>query len=246
MDVAPALGGRQTARGSGGVESFSEMMWMLQQWALPWAVAGVGLLGMVRGPELEEVHDTDEDLVNAVKAGDHAAYRGLVEKYQERIFTMIYGMVRNREQAQDLTQETFVRGFRRLDSFRQDAKFYTWVYRIAKNVSIDYIRRRNRRDERSWEDQVEINRDGQISESHRSVLPSKALERKQIYGAIMDAVEKLSPEHRQVLLLRELEGMSYTEMAEVCDVPAGTIMSRLYTARRKMRDLLKQEHGIER
>ncbi|MCB9663485.1 MAG: sigma-70 family RNA polymerase sigma factor [Alphaproteobacteria bacterium] len=178
---------------------------------------------------------TDAALVERVRDGDATAYRGLVEKYQTRVYHVIYGMVRNREDALDLSQETFVKAYRNLHGFRADSRFYTWLYRIAMNVAIDFTRRRARAPVSGLDEAVAArDADGTIAAVHHEGSPRKALERKELHGAILDAVEALPEQQRQIILLREVEGLSYKEIAEVLDVPEGTVMSRLYYARKKL------------
>lgn len=214
-----------------------DMFYEPLSWSL---VLGVSLLGMVRGPIPEdEPMSTDGELVEAVQKGDGTAYRALVEKYQGRIYAVIYGMVRNREDARDLTQEAFVKAYRNISGFRSDAKFYTWLYRIAMNLTIDFTRRRKRNPVTTVEDEVaERSSDGGVAEVHRIQSPGKALERKQLYRAIMDALEELPEQQKQVILLREIEGLSYKEISEIMGIAEGTVMSRLFYARKRLQTLL--------
>ncbi len=186
--------------------------------------------------------EEDTAMVKAVLDGDSTAYRGLVEKYQNRVYSMVYGMIRNREDARDLTQEAFVKAFNNLQSFRLEASFYTWLYRIAMNVTIDFTRRRKRREVAGFEEGIASrDADGGIDEIHHRESPSRNLERKQLYARIMDALEKLPPDQKQVIILRELEHLSYREIAEVMGIPEGTVMSRLFYARKKMQKMLAAE-----
>lgn len=183
--------------------------------------------------------EADTELLRAVIDGDATAYRGLVEKYQQRVYSMVYGMLRNREDARDVTQEAFVKAYQNLHSFRLESSFYTWLYRIAMNLAIDFVRKRKRRKTTSFEEDIAAREgDGTIAEIHHSDSPSRSLERKQLYARIMDAIDKLPEDQRQVVLLRELEGLSYKEIADVMDIPEGTVMSRLFYARRKLQQLL--------
>lgn len=207
--------------------------------ASPLLPLGVMLLGAVRGPQPVPEMDTDLAMVRAVRNGDATAYRGLVEKYQGRVYNVIYGMVRNREDAKDITQDAFVKAYRSLHTFREDSRFYTWLYRIATNMAIDFTRRRARGPVTGIEDDI-ASRDavGEITQAHLSESPRRALENKQIYTAIMDAVDQLPEDQKQVILLREVEGLSYKEIAEVMGVAEGTVMSRLFYARKKLQQTL--------
>jgi RNA polymerase sigma-70 factor (ECF subfamily) len=157
---------------------------------------------------------------------------------------MVYGMVRNREDARDITQEAFVKAYRNLAGFRLEASFYTWLYRIAMNLAIDYTRKRKRREVAGFDEQIAAkDEDGGIHELHHGDSPRKALERKQLLAKIMDAMQKLSDDQRQVILLREVEGLSYREISQVMDIPEGTVMSRLFYARKKLQKLLAEERA---
>ena len=184
----------------------------------------------------------DAEMVVAVREGDTTAFRGLVEKYQGRVYSMVYGMVRNREDARDLTQEAFVKAYRNLQGFRLEASFYTWLYRIAMNLAIDHTRKRKRREVAGFDESVATkDADGGIDAVHHGDSPSKALERKQLLRRIMDGMQKLSDDQRQVILLREVEGLSYKEISEVMEIPEGTVMSRLFYARKKLQKILSED-----
>ena len=184
--------------------------------------------------------EEDLELVRAVLEGDATAYRGLVEKYQNRVYHMVYGMLRNREDAKDITQEAFVKAYDKLESFRLDSSFYTWLYRIAHNRAIDFIRKQKRRKQTSFEEEI-AKRDAAIAEIHHQDSPRRTIERRELYDRIMDAMDQLPPEQKQVVLLRELEGLAYKEIAEVMDIPEGTVMSRLYYARKKLQGMLASD-----
>ncbi len=186
------------------------------------------------------IRDEDHEMVRAVLDGDEGAYRVLVERYQGRIYAIIYGMVRNREDARDLAQETFVKAYRNLPRFRFGASFYTWLCRIAMNVSIDHLRRQKlRRTELYEEGTAARDADGVISLAHHRHDPGRDLERKELRDRIFAALETLPPDQKQVILLREIEGLAYKEIAEVVGIPEGTVMSRLYYARKKLQKALK-------
>jgi RNA polymerase sigma-70 factor (ECF subfamily) len=211
-----------------------------------WWTAGLPfvMLGMVSGTVRDDTQDDDSAMVEAVRQGDSTAYRGLVEKYQGRVYSMVYGMVRNREDARDITQDAFVKAYRKLDSFRTESSFYTWLYKIAMNLAIDFLRKRKRRSTGEFDEGI-ASRDsgGDISDIHHAESPRRAVERKQLYSAIMEALQKLPEDQRQVILLRELEGLSYKEIADVMGVKEGTVMSRLFYARKKLQKLLADERA---
>ncbi len=186
--------------------------------------------------------EADREMLDVVLQGDTTAYRGLVEKYQERVYAMVYGMLRNREDATDITQEAFVKAYRSLASFRLESSFYTWLYRIAMNLAIDLIRKRKRRREVGYEDGVAArDEDGTVHAMHQGDSPRRVLERRQLYKQIMDAMDQLPADQKQVILLRELEGLPYREIAEIMGIPEGTVMSRLFYARKKLQKMLSAQ-----
>ena len=201
--------------------------------------------GAARSAPADKPRDlTDTDLVNLVRDGDATAFRGLVERYQGRVYALIYGMVRNREDARDLVQEAFVKSYRNLKGFRQDASFHTWLYRIAMNLTIDHLRKHTRYRSAEFDEQrVTGEGDARWTTDHLNRHPGRDLERQRLYERIMNAMQELPPDQRQVVLLREIEGLSYKEIAETMDVPEGTVMSRLFYARKKLQQLLQDERG---
>ncbi len=189
----------------------------------------------------EQERDEDRALIEAVLAGDASAYRGLVERYEQRIYAVVYGMVRNQEDARDLAQDAFIKAYNNLQRFRLESSFYTWLYRIAMNVCIDFHRRRKlRRTEEFDEGIAARGSDGSVDQIHRKLDPGKDLERKQLREKIMVALDELPEEQKQIVVLREIDGMSYKEIAEVLDIPEGTVMSRLFYARKKLQAALKE------
>jgi RNA polymerase sigma-70 factor (ECF subfamily) len=187
----------------------------------------------------EEAKAADRKVIEAIRAGDTGAYRELVERYQGRVFAMICGMVRDREEARDITQESFIKAYRNLDRFRLDSSFYTWLYRIAMNCAIDLLRRRKVRRHSEFNEEIgQKDSSGMMDDSHSKMNPGKDLERKRLRKKIFAALDELSEDHRQILVLREIEGLSYEEIGETMEIPEGTVMSRLFYARRKMQSLL--------
>lgn len=185
----------------------------------------------------------DHDLVQRVQAGDSAAFRALFDKYHRRAFAVAMGVVKNEDDALDAVQETFVKVHRSIHKFEGSSSFYTWLYRIVMNVSIDHVRRTSRRknldfDERTLHEGSEVAGDGALVPTVTDANPGKAILRRELGSALQSALQELPEHHRAVIVLREIEGMSYEEMAEALDVPKGTIMSRLFHARKKMQTAL--------
>lgn len=190
-------------------------------------------------------HDlSDSELVLRVRKGDGSAFRPLVERYQNRLHAMVYGMVRDPEEARDITQNAFIKAYQNLDAFRIESSFYTWLYRIAMNLAIDHCRKNKRRKTSAFDEAV-ANRDedGTIIELHQAESPQRALQRKQLHERIFAALDELSEEQREVVLLREVEGLSYKEIADTMGIPEGTVMSRLFYARKRLQALLGQSSG---
>jgi RNA polymerase sigma-70 factor (ECF subfamily) len=195
--------------------------------------------------------DTDQMLVARTVAGDQKAYELLVIKYQRRIERLIGRMVRDVDLVEDIAQETFIRAYRALGQFRGEAQFYTWLYRIAVNTAKKAL--------------VDLKRDPLVSESAlrgggdddetspveneltTAETPETVLAAKEIAGAVNSAMEALPEELRQAVTLREIEGLSYEEIAEAMNCPIGTVRSRIFRAREaisaKVKPLLENQSG---
>ena len=181
----------------------------------------------------------EREIILSILGGDPAAYRQLVETYQGRIYGMVCGMVRDPEEARDVTQDVFIKAYQSLERFRIDSNFYTWIYRIAMHRAIDHLRKKKRRPVQVYDDEVATHHGGELSPDHARESPDATLQRSRLRAQIQEAISKLSPDHRQVIVLRELEGLSYREIAEILEVPEGTVMSRLFHARRKLLEVMQ-------
>lgn len=185
------------------------------------------------------------ELVRKARAGDRGAYGRLVLLYQHRLYNAIVRMIGDREESRELTQETFTRGLARIDSFRGEASAYTWLFRIATNLCISRLRTVQRRRTFSLEggfgdggaDQAAslINRVKPDADDR----PDQAAERAERNQQVLAALGRLDPEYRAVLVMRDIEGFDYQQMAEVLALPLGTLKSRLFRARLALRDELK-------
>ena len=183
--------------------------------------------------------DPDAAMVAAVLNGDPEAYRVLVERYERRIYHVVYGMVRSSEDAHDLAQDAFIKAFQNLHRFRLESKFYTWLCRIAMNVTIDHLRKQKHRRHSEFDDSRGGGSGGQVVRLHSAPDdPVANVAQSRMFKTIMDAVDTLPDDQKQVLVLRELEEMPYKEIAEILGIPEGTVMSRLYYARRRLQELL--------
>ena len=191
---------------------------------------------------MEDPHVEDADLVHEALEGNQLSFQLLVERYQWRLFALTRHYTRSAVEVEDIVQDTFLKAYARLESFQHQSSFYTWLYRIAMNLAIDLTRKRKRRKTSSFEEEVATrDGDGGISEVHHGDGPSRTLERKRLYKRIMDAVDTLPEDQKQAILLRELEGLSYREISEIMGIPEGTVMSRLFYARKKLQKLLADE-----
>jgi RNA polymerase sigma-70 factor (ECF subfamily) len=188
---------------------------------------------------------SDEELVVRAQSGDSGAYDELVTRHRGRIFAMIRQMVKNEADAWDLSQEAFIKAWKALPRFEVKARFSTWLYRIAHNTVYDWVRKK--RPEAGSELNDEIFGEGQVDPSSMTTPsveqgPDEALKSTELRERIEAALAKLSPEHRQSVVLKDAQGLAYKEIAEVMDCSIGTVMSRLYYARQKLQELLKDEY----
>ncbi len=192
------------------------------------------------GDDLSSVEDTA--LVARARAGDTSAFDDLITRHREKIYMHIGFMVRNEEDALDLTQETFIRAWRSLARFDGGASFLSWLYRIATNAAIDLCRKRKNRP------QIEIELGAMAIDAASRTTPSSpetpgaGLDRVEIKRRIEAAFSELSPEHRAVIVLKEIEDCSYEEIASRIGCSLGTVMSRLFYARKKLQVLLGDLH----
>jgi RNA polymerase sigma-70 factor (ECF subfamily) len=186
--------------------------------------------------------EQDRALIEAAQRGDQAAFRRLVERHQRRAFAIAVGIVRDENDARELVQEAFLRVYRGLDQFQGGSSFFTWLYRIVKNLSIDLMRRPGRRDaeHEDWQARWDLADDGEQPLVSRidGAEPLDVVRRHELAARLGAALDALPPYHRGVVLMREVEGMSYEEMAQAMNVSKGTIMSRLFHARQKLQRAL--------
>jgi RNA polymerase sigma-70 factor, ECF subfamily len=177
----------------------------------------------------------DEQLIADTLKGDSQAFGKLVEKYQDRLYNTLVHIIGNVEDARDIVQESFVQAFVKLDSFRGMSAFYTWLYRIALNMAAGHQRRQ--RSIASLEYKHEQNG---MDPMDKGKTPSEQLEKKELAQQVQSALQLLSDEHRIILVLREIGGSSYETIAELLDLPVGTIRSRIHRARMQLREEIKK------
>ncbi|MBT9154285.1 MAG: ECF RNA polymerase sigma factor SigW [Firmicutes bacterium] len=192
--------------------------------------------------------DTDQKLVQRSLAGDTDAFRQIVERYQSKVYNLALRMTGNPEDALDISQESFIRVFRSLKTFKGDSSFSTWLYRIANNIVLDELRKRRRRP------LVVMSTDAFVSSEEgehalefsgpQSLQPEEQVMRAERRREIAQALQAISPEHRLILLLRDVEGLSYEEIAGVQNINVGTVKSRLNRARLALREHLLRVEQI--
>lgn len=183
--------------------------------------------------------DTDQQLVERVQAGDKAAFNLLVQKYQHRVLKLVSRFVNDAAEAEDVAQEAFLKAYRALASFRGDSAFYTWLYRIAINTAKNALvssRRRPVEFDLDLQDPEQYDRHAKLKEAD---TPEGVLLTEEIRSVVERALEQLPDDLRTAIVLRELEGLSYEEIAEAMDCPVGTVRSRIFRAREAIDKKLK-------
>ena len=183
----------------------------------------------------------DTVLVSRTRRGEMAAYDELVRRYQERIYATMYHMTSNHEDANDLAQDSFIKAYQALKSFKGDSSFYTWLYRIAVNKAINFIKQRRNRSSMSLNDldvQVEHDPDLVALISHKT--PRREAGLNELQEKLNAAIQKLSEQHRAVVVLHDIQGMPHEEIAEAMGCNVGTVRSRLFYARQQLQGLLAE------
>jgi RNA polymerase sigma-70 factor, ECF subfamily len=191
---------------------------------------------------LAQADVSELDLVARCQAGDTEAFDELVTRYRTRVFGMIYNMVHSEQDAWDLAQDSFLKAWKSIKRFRGRSSFYTWIYRIVMNVTIDWLRKRQvKGGGGEFDDSIQLKEVEPASKTvpKAEALPHEMMERSEIRTRIDTAIAQLSPEQRAVILMKEIEGMQYHEIAEAVGCSIGTVMSRLFYARKKLQNLLR-------
>jgi len=184
---------------------------------------------------------SEEVLISRCRAGNMVAFGKLIETYQDRLFNATFRMVGNYDDAEELTQEAFVRAMKGLKRFRGNAKFYTWLFRIAINLCINHRRRRARLLEHAGQGTT----GGQAAAlldmaDEKSPSPLREAQIKEQHQQVLDALEQLEPAARAIVILRDIEQLDYSEIGRILEVPVGTVKSRLYRARMAVRKQFMQ------
>ena len=190
----------------------------------------------------EWVRLSDQEVVLLARSGREAAYRELIRRYERPIFALLFRMVRDRELAEDLAQETFVKALNAIESYRPEFKFSSWIFKIANNAAIDHLRRREldtlSLDGSPHAATPEAMQATALQIGARQESPLDAVEAKELGGAIEAAIGRLRPEYRSCILLRHVEGRAYEEIAEMLDLPLGTVKTYIHRARNELRQML--------
>lgn len=186
--------------------------------------------------------ETDQQLVARAKSGSEAAYRELLDRYQRPVFSLVYRMVRDRERAEDLAQETFVRVFNHIDSYNSRWKFSSWIFKIANNLAIDALRKRELKtvsiDGSRYSTTAEEAEASAIQLASEEEAPDDRLEAQELGEEIEQAIGCLRPEYRAAIVLRHVEGRAYEEIAEIMELPLGTVKTYIHRARGELRKSL--------
>lgn len=200
---------------------------------------------MTTGPTLTP--EQIQGLVRRARAGDSAAFEQLIDCYKHRIYNYVLRMVGDPDTAEDIAQETFIRAYSSLASFRGASSVQTWLYRIASNLAIDTMRRRKYRYNSFSLDEPLSTLDTEVSRDieDEGPGPERQLQTRQLQQKVTDAIARLSPKLRTVIILYELQNMSYEEIAEILGAPLGTIKSRLFNAREQLKELLGDQIDLE-
>ena len=194
------------------------------------------------GDASKESEVDDVNLVKLAQSGDYAAFDTLVTRHRGKVYGMIMNMVKNDADAWDLAQDSFIKAWKALPKFENRSMFSTWLFRISHNVVYDWMRKKKIRSEGELDDELlDANRIDMSAATAPKVSqrPDEAMTGNELRKQIDDALNKLSPHHKETILLREVQGMDYKEIAEVMDCTLGTVMSRLFYARKKLQTLLK-------
>ena len=192
---------------------------------------------MTRQEELE--------IVQRVLSGDTEAFEALVLEHQNKVYSLALRMVGNEEDARDMAQEAFIRAFNSLSGFRGDSKFSVWLYRLTSNICIDFLRSRTKKHAASltWTDD-EGEDAGEMEIPDETYSPERLLERTLTRESVRRGLDSLSPQYREILLLREINGLSYEEIGRALGIEEGTVKARIFRARKKLCDFLIREGNI--
>jgi RNA polymerase sigma-70 factor (ECF subfamily) len=195
---------------------------------------------------IETGDDNDEALVTEAQSGSMKAFEALVVRYRGRIYGMTMNMLGHEADARDITQEVFIKAWRNLPNFERRSQFFTWLCRIANNAVIDLIRKKKISGAEFNDELGSVPAAGAPTAPRHTPAPDRAMVNQEIGVRIREALDKLSPEHRAVILLKEIEGLSYQEIADTVGCAIGTVMSRLFNARKRLQEMLSDLYAGRR
>ena len=188
--------------------------------------------------------DLDLGLVKRAKAGDYQAFDLLVLKYQSRLISTAFKFVKDQQIAEDLVQDSFIKSFKSIGSFREDSTFYTWIYRITVNTSKNYLVSKKRKDELL---QTDISKEeNYFIEPINKDTPEDLFHASQLHKIIIESLNELGEDTKTALTLREFDGLSYEQIAEVVNCPVGTVRSRIFRGREVIDDAIKQHRKVHK
>ena len=188
--------------------------------------------------------EQEAQIVRRVLQGDVNAFEKLVTEYEKAVYAIALRMTGNAEDAADMTQETFIKAYNSLQAFRGDSKFSVWLYRIASNVCLDFLRSRSRKPTVSLSVEDDEGEETELDIADESQSPELLLERGLTRDAVRRGLEALPPDYRQILLLREIQGLSYEEIADTLSIEVGTVKSRIFRARKRLCGFLIADGNI--
>lgn len=187
------------------------------------------------------MHDPDKEMVRQAQSGSKADFGKLVSQYYEMVYAVVYGVVHHREAARDVAQEVFMKAFREIRRFAGQSKFKTWLYRIAINAAIDHIRAKRPAESLDATDASDDEDRPALVVPDKSAGPRDRARQAELRVLLKQAMDQLSPDHRAMMVMREWEELSYDEIAEALGIQIGTVMSRIFYARRKLAEILGQQ-----
>lgn len=176
---------------------------------------------------------SDADCIAKVRGGDPAAYNTLVVRYQDRLFNTLARLIGSADDAMDIAQDAFIQAYTKIDTFQGKSAFYTWLYRIAFNLAMSHARKRRPLNVLDGDETTRTIEPAAITNS-----PAECMESAERVAAVQAAISDLADEHRQVVVLRELEGCDYEQISEILEIPIGTVRSRLFRARAQLKEKL--------
>jgi RNA polymerase sigma-70 factor, ECF subfamily len=189
--------------------------------------------------------ENELDLLKKSKNGDIEAFEELIEGYQKKVFNITLRMLGNYDDASEVAQEVFLKVFKAIRSFKEESTFSTWIYKITTNTCLDELRKTKNKKNISLDEELKLDNDEvklQIVDQRAS--PETLYEQKELKKAVMEAIDQLSGEHRIIIILRELQGLNYEEIAKIVKCPVGTVKSRINRARQELREMLKYKKEL--